>query len=377
MRAAELDPAPGVFYHLSGDVLFEADGVNHMRTLEKIMRRLGDPVPPPEPIKPSLRRVLALGRGGDTLADHLVTLARETGTWVYLDDERLHGVFALAARILAHAEAAVAAIRPRAVVVASTINTPNPRARPCGARRRRAVGLFPHAPLLADPLDNDLPVDFAGLREEELERYAEMGRSRRADGPRRQPDDRAARAADDSIRLDPAVFGAADQPAGVSRPAVRGRRAGAGAGRDRGAHPRADRDLLRSLAPPQWSFWERRTLELLERGPPLLLQHSSGVAVEALYLGIPTIELVNPARPTGYALIGDPHVPAASGLDGWCARRARRARRPRARMSGEAARMGAWLSRVDGETVDRAAALIERAAAEGARPLPIWEARGA
>ena len=77
-------------------------------------------------------------------------------------------------------------------------------------------------------------------------------------------------------------------------------------------HPRADRDALRQLCPDGWEIWAGRTYELLQAGPPVLIQASSGVALEALLLGVPTIDVSFPGALPPYPLIREPHVHVAS-----------------------------------------------------------------
>lgn len=83
-------------------------------------------------------------------------------------------------------------------------------------------------------------------------------------------------------------------------------------------HPRLrDRDDLRRVFPSSWTFnplpstFERmRTM-----GPVAVVQHGSGVGLEALSLGLPLIDLCNPGRTPNYHYLRPPHVSVVSDSD--------------------------------------------------------------
>lgn len=82
-------------------------------------------------------------------------------------------------------------------------------------------------------------------------------------------------------------------------------------------HPRSDVARLKKMVPLSWTIEEgRRTLDLLRDGPPFLLQHSSGVAWEAIALGIPTMQIsLDAASPNYYFLRDESVFPSADVSD--------------------------------------------------------------
>lgn len=82
-------------------------------------------------------------------------------------------------------------------------------------------------------------------------------------------------------------------------------------------HPRSDVERLKKMVPPGWVVEEgRRTLDMLREGPPFLLQHSSGVAWEAIALGIPTLQIsLDGAVPNYYFLRDEVIFPRADASD--------------------------------------------------------------
>ena len=124
--------------------------------------------------------------------------------------------------------------------------------------------------------------------------------------------------------------------------------------------------------PDGWHLWEGRTLDLLQQDPPALVQSSSGVALEGLGLGIPTIELAFPKTEPNYPFLRDPPVLFASDTEQLRAalRRARRLRRWPWRRKRLVEWSEKWVS-ATGETAATAAAdLLERAARHG--PASRW-----
>lgn len=81
-------------------------------------------------------------------------------------------------------------------------------------------------------------------------------------------------------------------------------------------HPRLrHRADLRSMFPPQWTVSELPSTfaRLLATAPRAVVQHGSGVGLEALSLGLPLIDLCNPGRePDYYYLTGQPVGRASS-----------------------------------------------------------------
>jgi hypothetical protein len=126
--------------------------------------------------------------------------------------------------------------------------------------------------------------------------------------------------------------------------------------------------------PKEWRIFTGRTYDLLRAGPPVVVQHSSGVALEALHLGIPVIELSYPGKATLYPFIREPHVRFASTSAELSAAAA--AASAEARDAGRREALVGWArkwaSPTGAEAGERAVALVERAVAEGPRG-PIWD----
>jgi hypothetical protein len=142
-------------------------------------------------------------------------------------------------------------------------------------------------------------------------------------------------------------------------------------------HPRTDRDSLRELMPDGWRLWDGRTFDLLQRDPPALIQSSSGVALEGLELGIPTIELSFPKAEPNYPFLRDPPVLFASNTEQLrrALRRARGLRRWPWRRKRLLEWSGRWVSARGQAATTAATELVERAAAAGPHPDgPIWDA---
>ena len=150
----------------------------------------------------------------------------------------------------------------------------------------------PHAPLVDDARYDDLPTTHAGLRgQAEADHYQRIGATSRPTviGNPSVPDITAVR---HQPTMSPVVAVSPDpddEIADLLGMVVE-------ALGDRSAvlapHPRSDLWLLRRLLPAGWTMSERpRTLDLLRQGTSVLIQRSSGVAWEAMALGIPTIDV--------------------------------------------------------------------------------------
>jgi hypothetical protein len=137
-------------------------------------------------------------------------------------------------------------------------------------------------------------------------------------------------------------------------------------------HPNAKPEGA-SAFPQQWSIHDGRTYDLLRQGPPVVVQQSSGVAVEAMQLGIPVIEMQFPGRPPTYPVIREPPVRFASSsqeLKDAVAASHADGRDPafRQRLIGWA-RGWSWPTGL--EAGERMVVLVERALADGPRGA-IW-----
>lgn len=171
---------------------------------------------------------------------------------------------------------------------------------------------LPHAPAADVPYYRDLPFDLAALRGEgERAWYESLGAEATtlavvgnpALAPRDLPDPDPTGAA--VLALSPQPRATVDRIMGIV--------AAAGIGPVVVApHPRMDRSDLRSRLPQGWRMNERTTTyALLEEGPACVIQHRSGIAAEALGLGIPAIE-IDLGTPPPYLCSQPPHVRAAA-----------------------------------------------------------------
>jgi len=374
-RRLEEPGYPGEHY-LAGGVLFQADGPNHFRPAEPIMRQLGEQMKPPAEIRVSRRQQYSSTMRAIRLASRLIHAARKRGIWLPPNLPNLYAIFISTAYALAYDAALFNALSPKAVVVLATPNA-GPRALVTAARSAGIPSVyFPHAPVLMDKTFNDLPTDFAGLRgPAEFHYYKEVGASC----------DRIEVVGDPSIDSEempdhdpslPPVLAPPIEADAVMRKVVETVEAGVGDSLLVCPHPEADLKKLQALIPSGWTIWSDRTYALLRRGPPVIMQFTSGVALEALMLGIPTIELRFPAdRIITYPQIREPHVRIVSTpaeLRAAIKQSYRDVKKPSARrqLRDWALR---WSSPHGQEAARQGAALVLRAA-EGPPPGAIWDA---
>lgn len=203
--------------------------------------------------------------------------------------------------------------RPRVVVV-SNQHLADHRAVLAWARRREIPSVYvAHAPAADNPLYRDLPVDRALMRSvREVDLYRRWGADPsgcRVVGnpglvlPPTPP------------RLDePPVFAVSPWPEERIRDVI----AMVEAELPEvivAPHPRSSRRRLRRLLPSRWTLSEVPTLQLLARGPRVVIQQSSGVAWESLALGIPTLQIGARTASANYPLIAPPHVLFAETRD--------------------------------------------------------------
>jgi hypothetical protein len=219
-----------------------------------------------------------------------------------------------------------------------------------------------------------LPVDYAGLRGEEEAGYlAGLG----VDRGRLDVVGNPTVAEEAAPRIDPglpAVFAPGLEDEARLGPLVGVVREGLGDRVVVGRHPSAGVEVEGGAFPPGWRIFEGRTYELLRAGPAVVVQHSSGVALEALHLGIPVVELSYPGKAALYPLIREPYVRFAST--------GQQLREAVAAASGDAGDPGrrreliewarGWSWPNGAEAGQRAVALVETALARGPRG-PIWE----
>jgi hypothetical protein len=77
-------------------------------------------------------------------------------------------------------------------------------------------------------------------------------------------------------------------------------------------HPRSDLAELRRLIPRRATIAPGRTLETVAAGCNAIVQHSSGVAVEAMLVGAPVVELSIDDSPPSYYAVCEPYVKRAT-----------------------------------------------------------------
>jgi hypothetical protein len=355
--------------------LFLASTDNQRWAQLPIARRLGEAQRSSGPVRIADTRLDELGERGIALADELLDAARRASLMVH-ERRRVYLQFVGAAANLASFEARMEADRPRAVVIGSTHSIPA-RALVLAARRAGIPSVYvPHAPVIADARLVDLPVDFAALRgPREIDYYRSFGA------------DEEGLEAIGNPAVEPSSGGLADlrsdQPLAYALPLLDDAtltelvsvvRDALGANVIASPHPRADRDALRALLHPGWRLWEGRTFDLLRQGTPSVIQASSGVALEAAQLGVPSIELAFPGEQPKYPFLADAEVRSVSSAD-----QLRDAAHELSQITAEqrhALRDWArgWVFAEGSAAAEAGAALIRRAVAEGPMQRPLWDA---
>jgi len=357
-----------------GDVLFVVESENQRRVLAPVAASLGATMRP-------VAGAVAW-REQRRLSAHALCLARElsadlsaAGAAPPIAARTWYAFARDAGHAFGYARALFREGTIRAAAVASTHGGP-PRALVAAAREAGVPSVYtPHAPLLRDLEVIDLPVDYAALRGSgEVEHYAGFGVERRLLAVAGDPS--MARPAEPpplARGLD-AVFAPSPDP----QPRIAAMVAVIAAATSEpvtvSPHPRSDVDFLRQVMPHSWSVWQRRTLELLEQGPPVVVQHSSGVALEALQLGLPTVELTFPGGRPAYPFIREPYVvPASNSVE-------LRAALEQAHTTDSSRRdellkwARHWVARTGDDAAAHIGALIDEAKRVGPRAQPIWDA---
>ena len=366
-------------WSVHGDCLFLASTVNQRRSLEPVWTLLG-----PErtrdsvPIEPDADRADELAARAEELAERFIVAAKGESFRLPFSPKRLYRQLFSCAHAFGYFEAALRAAAPRAAIVA-TMHSTHSRALVLAAREAGIATVYiPHAPVITDARLVDLPVDYACLRgPAEVDHYEALGApaERLAVVGNPAMGEQSPEAARPRLR-EPVLATGADDPVAL-RATIELAHSVLGKRCVLSPHPRTDHDLLRELMPDGWHLWQGRTLDLLQRDPPALLQSSSGVALEGLGLGIPTIELAFPKTEPNYPFLRDPPVLFASDTRQLRAalRQARRLRRWPWRRKRLVEWSQSWVS-ATGETAATAAAdLLERAARTGPHPDgPIWDA---
>lgn len=199
------------------------------------------------------------------------------------------------------------------VLVVATQHSTTVRGFIVAAREREIPVVYvPHAPFASNRQYADLPVDLACLRgPAEVTAYRALGADDdglavcgdlsvpdRDVAPQRAQEVIVAPSPWDDDRAEAffAVVGAADIDRLVVCP-----------------HPASDITQLRRRLPPQARLLEGvRTLDRVLATGGLVVQHSSGVALEAMLVGAPVVQVELPGAPAGYPCIVQPHVTRVS-----------------------------------------------------------------
>jgi hypothetical protein len=303
----------------------------------------------------------------------LLELAIERDAGLPASARALGRLLVSSARHFAYAERLIEQHSPEVLVLATT-QAPEPRALLSVARARGIPTVYlPHAPVLRDPYLQDLPCDYAGLRgEREVAMSSPNGcgvQPELVGTPAIEEPGLAPLEPDAPVVLAPSPFDPqlvaelcrmvehAAPPRVVVAP-----------------HPRQDLSVLRRACPPEWEIATIRTVDLLREGARCIVQHSSGVALEAMLLGIPVIECtLGRSQPPAYPFLADEFCHRVD--DGPSLRRALEAideaggdpsGRERLRAWGRS-----WCSPCGPEAVGAACELIRRAHRDGPRAKPI------
>jgi hypothetical protein len=355
--------------------LFFAFSENQRLAQAPIAARLGPEGRTPTDFTVSERRESELVAQAVELVEALLATARRQSLELPVKRRLLYRLFLRAVRDLSCWEALIDSVRPQSTTIGSTHSAAT-RSLTLVCRRAEVPCVYvPHAPMLSEARLADLPVDLAGVRgPAEASYYAEHG----ADAQRIT--------AIGNPGVNPSAGGPPDAGGGLPVFAlptdddwalerlVALVHAALGDGVIASPHPRADRAALRGLLPQDWEVWEGRTFELLQQGPPALIQASSGVGLEGLQLGIPTIELAFPGERPNYPYLSDSVVSSVS-----TAEELRAAVEAAARVSDEErnrirAGAQAWVCDAGPRAAEAGEALVRRAGAEGTATTPVWDA---
>lgn len=284
-----------------------AEGVLYVSGSANQERTIGSFRPPGALVRPA-RGPFAVARAErEALAVARDILARCSRARLDLPPDEVLGLCLSVARYLALAPPLV---RGAQCVVVATQHQALARALTWTARDVGVPSIYvPHAPLARNDWYYDLPVDHAALRgHREVHQYLRLG------------------ARPEGLHMvgNPAVAAPSALPAIDPRrppvvalspwPAEQTQRflavcAGGLTSALVAPHPRSDLELVKALLPQGWAdITSRRTFDVLQEGPPLVVQASSGVAWEALVLGIPVVDLADGGYRPNYLLHEGQHV---------------------------------------------------------------------
>lgn len=227
--------------------------------------------------------------------------------------ETIYSVLTETAITLARARSTLKSEQFSALVVASQ-HTPATRAWLAAAFGRGLVTIYiPHAPTATNAAYRDLPVDLALLRgPSEVEFYAGLG-------ARRNALKIVGDASTESSRLvggdksGVVIYAPSPHDRGLFRSQVDTIYAAGLRNVEVCLHPRMKESDVRSDLPSCWRLsTSRLTFDRLKLGGvAVVIQCSSGVGLEALYLGIPVVDLRHPGQLAAYPYLQDCAVPSA------------------------------------------------------------------
>ncbi len=252
------------------------------------------------------------------LASRLVTLPALSELYSRSD---LASELFLVHGLIQAARSELAKVRPSAVVLASQ-HSVHLRAYVLAAREQHIpVAYVPHAPLADNAYYADLPMDRALLRGElEAEQYVAWGADRGGLSivgvPSLDLTATSSPVGADRLVIAPSPWPSSELEAffdGV-RNAVEQLRAD---GRPPTVvccpHPRLAAERLRPLLPPGTAMAsERRTIDELAAHGGAVVQHASGVALEAMAVGAPIVEFDPLKSGPNYPFMRSPHVTTAT-----------------------------------------------------------------
>ena len=361
--------------------LFLMESVNERRVMEPI---LGDDTLPVSSftIRTFRARPVSTGHAKPVAASVYQRLTDEIGrpaglAGVFIDRPSLTRNLAVAKRTLDEVRALLTQARPQAVVVGSPMN-PLARAMVLVSRELGIPSVYiPHAPAANQPWYEDLATDYAGLRGMgEVDFYSALGAPTagltavglpyltEADPP----------PLDASL---PSVFAPSPIAAPLFKRLIDIVAEGAGDNVIVSPHPRQSVAVLRTQMPRTWKFAsDVSTVELLERGHPRVIVHNSGVALEALRSGIPSIHIELEGSPSTYVMYDSGAVSTASSADALATLCSSVVSDEERVKLIDVARH--WASPVGAESAEAGKALIARAVAEGPRSGPLldhWKRR--
>lgn len=358
--------------------LFSYVTVNHWRSLGPVIDaacRSGGRAEPVERTPPRLELRAALSEAGRR-ADDLISRLRRSRT-PFVEERFVHYTFLLAARALVTARVLLEASAPDVVVVSSNHGA-DLRALARQARKNTVPTVYvPHAPLLTHERLCDMPFDYAALRgNREVNWYLERG----------APPEQVSAVGNPSLTPPaepvapaagaPTVLALSPDPTEIVREIVAATYLAAGDEVVLAPHPRQRMDELRAVVPATWRVSHGRTYDLLRTGPSAVIQYSSGVALEAMLLGIPCIELSLHELPPAYPFLATdlvPRVTASTHLAAAVATAIRSSSDP-AHRAALVSWGRSWCSGSGEAAADAAWGFVQRCRDRGAALDLVWDA---